>query len=200
MVEVAICYSDGNNDSIQNTYHSHHENIFDVMKMAGIQYDIFIHTWNDSDNYQLLVPTVYRCDNKEEFLKSCLANEHRLEAINGKETERNKELILQELCIMESQKRVTEMAERLKDYDFIIYVGTYEIKRYFPIEVLFNLKASEIGVIRKENFATLTWKDRLFYGKRIDELQTYRKGTNKNVSEFRKFILDKYFKRKLIDF
>ena len=199
MVEVAICYT-GDQKSIKDVYHSHHENIFDVMKMAGIHYDIFIHTWNDSDDYQLLVPTSYRCDDKEEFLLKCLANEHRLETVNGKDTDINKELILKELCSMESQKRVTEMAERLKDYDFIIYLGPYAIERYFPIEVLFNLKASQIAVTMQENFATLVWKDRLFYGKRIDELQIFRKEKNKNVSEFRKFILDKYFKRKLIDF
>ena len=201
MVEVAICYT-GDQESIQDIYHSHHEYIFDVMKMAGIQYDIFIHTWNDSDDYQLLVPTSYRCDDKEEFLKSCSANEHRLETvnkINGKETESEK-IILKELCSMESQKRVTEMAEQLKHYDFIIYLEPYAIERYFPIEILFKLKTNEIGVTMQENFATLVWKDRLFYGKRINELQTFRKETNKSITEFRKIIIDKYFKRKLIDF
>ena len=201
MVEVAICYT-GGSESIQNVYHSHHEYIFDIMKMAGIQYDIFIHTWNDSDDYQLLVPTSYRCDDKEEFLKSCLANEHRLETVNksyGKETESEK-IILKELCSMESQKRVTEMAEQLKHYDFIIYLEPCAIEQYFPIEILFKLKANEIGVTMQENFATLVWKDRLFYGKRINELQTFRKEANKSITEFRKIIINKYFKIKLIDF
>lgn len=201
MVEIAICYT-GDSDSIQNVYQSHHENIFDVMKMAGIQYDVFIHTWNDSDNYQLLVPTGYRCDDKEEFLLSCKANEHRLETVksNGKANDRDKEVILKELCIMESQKRVTEMAERLKDYDFIIYLGTNIIEKYFPIEILFSLKAKEIGLTMQENFAALVWKERSLYGKRINELQAFRKETNSSITEYRKIIIDKYFKRKLIDF
>jgi hypothetical protein len=101
---------------------------------------------------------------------------------------------------MESQKRVTEMAERLKDYDFIIYLGTSIIERYFPIEIFFSLKAKEIGLTMQENFATLVWKDRSLYGKRINELQTFRKEANKSITEYRKIIIDKYFKRKLIDF
>ena len=68
------------------------------------------------------------------------------------------------------------------------------------ILLLFKLKANEIGVTMQENFATLVWKDRLFYGKRINELQTFRKEANKSITEFRKIIINKYFKRKLIDF
>ena len=84
MVEIAICYY-GMTRSTRFVYKSHHENIFDVIKMAGINYDIFMHTWStphnriwnnisevpiDYDEYQLLAPTGYRCDNQEEYLKT----------------------------------------------------------------------------------------------------------------------------------
>jgi hypothetical protein len=229
MVEIAICYY-GMTRSTRFVYKSHHENIFDVIKMSGINYDIFMHTWStpynriwnkisevpiDYNEYQLLAPTVYRCDKQEDYLKTVnMADyfDHRVFARTGRNgsDEWWPELIQNHICALESQKRVTEMAENMKDYDYIMYIRPdVEIETPFPIDVIINLKKNMIAIPNanhnegyNDRFAFLPWSHHEFYGKRIRELKEFRKKNGRITSEkYVKFIIDKYFgKPLLIDF
>ena len=131
------------NDKINRfVYKSHHKNVFDIFKKNNIDLDIYMHTWrtdknliwwnainipNDYDEYKLLNPTVYRIDEQDDFLKNIdIKNYFNIELFNKYGGDSHHEwypqLIINHLCALESQKRVTEMClNSNKKYDYIIY-------------------------------------------------------------------------------
>ena len=45
MPDIAICYW-GLSRSTKHVYKSHYENIFNILKNAGLTYDTYFHTWD----------------------------------------------------------------------------------------------------------------------------------------------------------
>ena len=75
-MRVAVCFS-GMPRSFKTVYESHKKFIFDVLSEQGIEYDIFIHTWNNKVKYpkylsdegtveeliELYKPTAFKIEN-----------------------------------------------------------------------------------------------------------------------------------------
>ena len=53
-MRVAVCFS-GMPRSFKTVYESHKKFIFDVLSEQGIEYDIFIHTWNNKVKYPIIL-------------------------------------------------------------------------------------------------------------------------------------------------
>ena len=220
---VAICYW-GMTRSTRFVYQSHHKNLFDVLKNNGIDIDVFIHSWETSQNiiwgvpfdipidyeeYKLLNPTKYRRDVQDDFLKSITFSDYFYEdlyKIYGGDTdyEWRPELIRNHLCALESQKRVTNMClESEKKYDIVIYIRPdLEIYTPFSADWLNSIDSDNIGLTNdrhfdgyNDKFAIVSYDKCKYYGCRIDEIIEFRKNNGRIVSEkYTKYIISKYFK------
>lgn len=216
-MRVAIVYW-GTTRSTKKVYRSHEENVFRVLKNNNISYKVFMHSWKTNNNkayvwndlvdqeidyneYKLLNPEEYIIDNQDIFLDNdILPNFSRF--YRPKEYEWLPQLIKNHLCALESQKRVTDMVLNSNEkFDFVIYLRPdVEFLSPFPL-VSLNMKINEIAIPDEYNFdgyndrcAIVPFPMCSYYGKRIDEIITFRNKHGRIVSEkFAKHIIDKYF-------
>ena len=141
-MNIAIC-SHGMTRSTRYVYESHINNLFTILRSNGIKFDTYMHTWKAKENkiwntispipidyneYKLLNPTEYIIENQDEFIDSINFSEYFYRNIydtighctNG---EWLPELIMNHLCALESQKRVTKMCLGSgKTYDAVLYI------------------------------------------------------------------------------
>ena len=84
-MKVCVCFF-GLTRSLRYTYESIHNNIFKILELNDIEYDIYLHTYDlqmlsnqrsqecncilDTNEYKLLKPKEYIIDNQNEFDKS----------------------------------------------------------------------------------------------------------------------------------
>ena len=229
MTNVGICYW-GMTRSTKQVYKSHYDNLFKILDINKINYDIFMHTWIADNNiiwdkkcdipidyneYKLLNPNYFKKDIQNDFLKSInFAHYFNQELFNkyGGDTphEWRPELIRNHLCALESQKRVTEMViNNNKKYDYIIYIRPdVMLKNAFNIDWL-RIESNSISIPNDEHheglndrFAIVPYNNCSYYGKRINEIIEFRKHNGRIVSEkYVKFIINKYYKNiNFIDF
>lgn len=171
---VAICYW-GLKSSTRLVYETHQQKLFDVLMRAGIDYDVFMHTWKVdketrwsdetqslvevsrhadkyTEDYKLLTPYKYQIDNQDEFLQSLnfadYFNQELYDKYGDSQHEWKPELIRNHLCALESQKRVTQMCiDDGREYDFVIFVRPdAEIKDDFPLWIFNDMKEEEIAI------------------------------------------------------
>ncbi len=230
-IKIAICYW-GLTRSTKKVYESHYKNIFNVLDDNNILYDVFIHTWHtnskqrvwtteidakiDYDEYKLLNPNYYRLDDQDIFTQALDFDKYFYQDVwNTKgqcgDGEWLPKLILNHLCALESQKRVTDMViSSQNQYNLIMYVRPDALlKSKFPIEMIQNVKDDDILIPDcdhyegyNDRFAVLNYQTAPIYGKRIDGIIDFRKTQGRIVSEkYVKYICDKnHLNVILIDF
>ncbi len=220
-LKVAVCYW-GLTRSTKKVYPSHFEKVFNVLDANGIEYDIFMHTWQlagkqrvwwneisipiDYEEYKFLNPKFYRIDNQDMFTNHLDFGKYFYQNVWDKkgdcmDGEWPAKLILNHLCALESQKRVTEMVEQSGNhYDLVMYmrpdVWFFDI---LDVRTFFDLKENEIIIPAGRNyeglcdtFAILSYKTAPIYAKRIDHIAEFRKHNGRIVSEkYVKYICDK---------
>jgi hypothetical protein len=220
---IAICYW-GLTRSTRLVHHTHKTYLRDVLTAAGIEYDIYLHTWDtiqpqswsfidppqNIEEYKLLEPTSYRRDNQEEFLASINFTEYwNKERYNrlGHTHEWHPYLVRNMLCALESQRRLTNMMlETNKEYDYVMYVRPdVRINNAFPVETLSQLGPTDIIIPDNEHhdgyndrFAVVHWAHCKPYGCRFDEIQDGRVAnpTGRICAEpFVKYIIDKHYRK-----
>ena len=221
MTSVAICYW-GMTRSTRHVYKTHIEHIYNVLKENNIDYDVYMHTWKNSQNiiwgtdcniendyseYKLLSPNFYQIDEQDDFLNSICFSDYFSQELYDKyggdtSHEWRPYLIRNHLCALESQKRVTNMMLlNSKKYQCVIYIRPdVEIHNSLNIEWLRIIKRNVIIPNNEhhegynDRFAIMCYEDCDKYGKRIDEIIEFRKNNGRIVSEkYVKFILEKYF-------
>ncbi len=228
---IAVCYW-GLTRSTKKVYKTHNEHLFQQLEKHNIHYDVYMHTWRiqgkqfinnhtteipvDYNEYKLLNPTFYRIDNQEDFTSAMDFSLYFYQHVWDEQGhcmhgEWPPQLILNHLCALESQKRVTEMVlENGQMYDFIIYVRPDVcINTPLDIQSVLDLKEGEIIIPNfahyegyNDRFAIVALQTAPIYGKRIDSIAEFRATQGRIVSEkYVKYICDKNnLKVKFIDF
>jgi len=172
MVRVAICYF-GLTRSLRLVYKTHEERIYAILRKAGIDYDIYLHTWKttpehntvwnrvntvepDYEEPKLINPTEYRIDDQAPLIKDISDNfadywrKDIFERMGGDSLyEWYPYLVRNNLYAMESQKRVTTMLlNSNKEYDYVIYIRPdVHIYTDFPVEMLSQMNNDSILVL-----------------------------------------------------
>jgi len=228
-MSIAICYF-GLLRSFEKTHDSHINKIYKILSDNNIEYDIFLHSWktqNDAQyvwgklstqkqNYAIPGPIQKKIisskfDLQEEFLGQITFSDYYYD--NFKKDEWRPELIMNHLCALESMKRVLQLVrESKKKYKYIMLVRPDAlINNNIPIvEVckFIDIESKGICVPKydsnegyNDRFAIMNYDYCDFYFQRINEIIKYRKLHGRIVSEkYTKFIIDKYYKLKQIDF
>lgn len=231
MIKVAICYW-GMTRSTKIVYNTHIENLYEVFDENNIIYDIYMHTWItknnvniiweniynkvDYDEYKLLDPKYYKIENQDDFLKSIDFNNYFNKELYDKyggdsPYEWKPQLILNNLCALESQKRVYNMVmETNKYYDFIMYIRPdVQILNLFNIDWIINKDDFDIIIPNydhyegyNDRFAIIPYNKAYKYSTRIDEIIEFKKNHGRIVSEkYVKYIIEKYYNNvQFIDF
>ena len=98
-IKVAICYW-GLTRSTKHVYQTHETRVFDVLKNAGIEFDVFLHTWRtntnrvwdwvvdvplDPDEFRYLGPVAYQIDDQSEFIDNLPFSDYFYESEREKE-------------------------------------------------------------------------------------------------------------------
>jgi hypothetical protein len=129
-MKVALLYF-GKSRSIRRTYTTHQIHVFNKLKEAGIEYDIFMHLWSSSNNmiwgsesgipedegsYTLLEPTFFKKESQNDFLKTVDFGKYFYPHIyrtigHSTHGEWLPQLVQNHICALESQRRVFQMAE-----------------------------------------------------------------------------------------
>jgi hypothetical protein len=229
--KIAICYW-GLTRSTNKVYPSHYEYLFHVLENNNIKYDVYIHTWHlnskqrvwqteidvpvDYNEYKLLNPSYYQIDDQDTFTNALDFNNYFYQPVwNAKgdtlDGEWLPKLVLNHLCALESQKRVTHMViENQEPYDLIMYIRPDALLLTpFPVASLQNLKDGDILIPNfdhcegyNDRFAVLTYNTAPIYAKRIDGIIDFRRTQGRIVSEkYVKYICDiNFLKVIFIDF
>ena len=203
-MRIALLYF-GKTRSIRKTYNSHFEHIYEPLKAAGIDYDIYLHTWktndnmiwdkecnvpNDDEEYKLLNPEFYRQDVQAEFQASFDFSSYFDKEIwdqhgdNRYYGEWRPQMVMNHLCALESERRVFQMCEDTgRTYDYYIVLRP---------DALFtmSLNLKDFLGLDETSIAIPEWKwyegynDRFAIGKK----ETIRRYTNRgrDLAEFRK--------------
>lgn len=225
MARIAICYW-GLTRSTRAVHHTHKMHIRNVLDTAGFTYDIYMHTWatptpmtwnkqdppQDQTEHELLLPTVFRRENQEEFLSGLnfaeFWDEDRFNRL-GCYYEWYPYLVRNMLCAMESQKRVTEMMlVSGKEYDYVMFVRPDAlIKTPFPIQYLSQLDSESRNILipnfdhcggYNDRFAVMRWAHCKPYAFRSADVQEGRAADANGrlaAETFMKFIVDKYYQK-----
>jgi len=221
MVKIAICYW-GMTRSTRLVYNSHTNNLFNVLKNNGIEFDVFIHTWEtlvknhiiwmnycdieiDYEEYKLLNPTFYKIDKQDEFLDTInfenYFNKDLFDKYGDSPYEWIPGLIRNHLCALESQKRCYHMVlESNNSYDYILYIRP-DVEITTPFDV--NWLSSEFDITipsydhyegLNDRFAIIPFDKAEKYSTRIDEIIEFRQKRGRIVSEkYVKYIVDNYY-------
>lgn len=220
--KIAVCYF-GLTRSTKQVFYSHFKCLFNVFRDNNIDYDVFMHTWSlsgkqrvnnaeldipiDYSEYKLLKPKFYKIESQDEFTDNLDFGQYFYQEVwdaCGEPCCRGEEwwpqLVLNHLCALESQKRVTNMVvESGNDYDLIMYVRPdVFFKNKLNLNQVLDLKPNEILIPNFEHnegyndrFAILKYETAPIYGKRIDQIAKFRKEKGRIVSEkYVKYICD----------
>ena len=182
-------------------------------------WDKKIDTKMNYEDYKIINPKYYKIDSQDDFLKTININDyfnqerwdtHGDNRIKG---EWHPQLIKNHLCALESMKRSFEMVEESgENFDYVIvnrpdgcFTKCFNMNDFnhfdeYPNGILVSKYESYEGY--NDKFAIMRYDNAIPYCKRIDEIKEWReKHTKRIVSEkFVKFIIDKYYKKKKIDF
>jgi len=217
MPDIAICYW-GLSRSTKHVYKSHYENIFNILKNAGLTYDTYFHTWDvkinriwgevspvlpDPEEYKLLEPTVYKVESQDDFLNSITFSDYFYQEAWDKygdtrapRGEWHDYMIRNHLCALESQKRVTQMMlESGNSYKFVLYVRPdVEIDTPFPFKILSEIGFRCIGIPDFDHYEGYNDRGCIV---RFEDCALYAKRIDE-IKEFRKhngrIVSEKYVK------
>lgn len=173
---LAICYY-GLTRSTRFVYKSHFENLFEPLKAAGIEFDIFLHTWFtenpttwtgkdaipiNPDEAGLLKPTVMKIDNEDEFIESVdISKYHDSKAWklygDGRKShqEWHPQMVMNHICLMEAMRRVTNLCldSGRGAYDFILYMRPdVNVPKPFPVGALSALGPQDAAILKYNHY------------------------------------------------
>lgn len=196
--KVAVCYW-GLTRSTKLVYPSHFEKLFRVLEENNIEYDVFMHTWQtqskqrvwqqeldipiDYEEYKLLNPKYFQRDDQDQFSSQIRPQDYFTKKAYKNEVWGNPNIMLNYICALESQKRVTDMVIESKNpYDWVIYVRPdAELLDDLPINQIRNLRDRDILIPDfdhwtgyNDRFAVLTFNTAPLYGKRIHGLLNFK--------------------------
>jgi hypothetical protein len=212
--------------STRLVYKSHQEHLFKPLDLSGIQYDVFLHTWQtqknliwdkdagqcDYEEYKFLKPSAYRIDSQEDFLKGIDMSDYFYQDIwstkgDSKQGEWWPSLIRNHLCALESMKRVTKIVlDSGNPYEYIIFVRP-DVEICSPFSYP-SLRDNEIAIVPydshegyNDKFAMMRLESCKPYAFRIDEAAAFRVANGRIVSEkFTGYIINRNYRPRFIDF
>lgn len=220
MPRIAICYW-GLVRTLKDVLPSQQKYVYSELEKAGIEYDVFLHTWYTNKNLvwnremtepidykpiDLVHPLEKRIDDQSMFLKTIDFSKYYYQG----EREWVPQLILNHLCALESQKRCTNLClESGNKYDYIMFLRPDAlITKRFPAEDIQDFSDNTIIITNfnhwegwNDQFAILRPEAVIPYSHRIDNIAEFRKTNGRIVSEkYVKFVVDKHYIPKQIDF
>lgn len=222
MTRIAICYW-GMTRSTKHIYSSHIHHLYNVLKTQGIEYTVFMHTWQtenaanviwehasdipvDYEEYKLLNPDVYKIQNQAEFLSTIRFDDYfsqELYDLHGGDTyhEWRPQLIRNHLCALESQKRVYQLAiDNGLEYDYVMFVRP-DMLMTNDFEVAWLHDPCDIILPSyghyegyNDRFAVVPFLHAAKYATRIDEIVEFRQKWGRIVSEkYVKYVVETYY-------
>jgi hypothetical protein len=163
----------------------------------------------DYNEYKCLSPDFYNIDNQDDFINNvnmdCFFYKDVFDKIgSGRNGEWLPGLITNHICALESMKRCVNMLEysmsQGNKYKHILFIRPDVLFHdELPInDILLNI--DKINIPNNDNnegyndrFAVMNYKNACIYGKRINELEEFRKTNGRIVSEkYLKYIINKY--------
>jgi hypothetical protein len=210
---IAICCW-GMTRSTKLVYKTYQDHLFSVLQNAGITYDLYMHTWKaapqiwgnpihipvDYEEYKYLEPFKYVIEDQDEFLKTMNFSDYFYDSND----DWCPKLLKNHICALESQKRATELCLASgKQYTYIIFIRPdLRIDNDFPVDCLTKLNLGDCCVVPyaehegyNDTLAVMRFEDCQKYGKRIEELEEFRRTQGRITSEkYVKYTLDKYYK------
>jgi hypothetical protein len=204
-MRVALLYF-GRSRSIRHTYQTHQTYVYNVLKSAGIDYDVYMHLWDasnnavwhketgapeDTESYALLEPKYFKKENQEEFLAIINMDDYFYKQVSGSDIGKYSNewlfmphLVRNHLCALESQRRAFQMT-----IDSGIHYDAYIVIRpdaYFTSELDVNaLQSMEEGTLYVPDWDHwLGFNDRFAFGsKEVIRIYTHRL---RDLAEFRR--------------
>jgi hypothetical protein len=210
-MRIALLYF-GKARSLRRTYPTQKEHVFDKLTEAGIEYDVYMHTWETSDNvvwqtntaysededsYALLGAKLFQKDSQDEFLESidfsqyfyahdyaARGHSHHGEWLPG--------LIRNHICALESQRRVFELAQNSGiTYDAFMVIRP---DAYFttPLDTSVFQRLNDSTLVVPGWFSFEGYNDRMaigtftpirFYTHRLSDLPEFREKYGRIVAE-----------------
>ena len=178
-------------DSLKDVLSSQQKYVYSELEKAGIEYDVFLHTWYTNKN--LGHPLEKRIDAQSMFLKTIDFSKYYYQG----EREWVPQLILNHLCLESGNK-----------YDYIMFLRPDAlIPKRFPAEDIQDFSDNTIIITNfnhwegwNDQFAILRPDAVIPYSHRIDNIAEFRKTNGRIVSEkYVKFVVDKHYIPKQID-
>jgi len=217
--KVAILFF-GLTRSLENTIYSIQENIFQPILDAGMEYDIFMHTyiingeyknrWSDenvkeydNEQYKLLNPKYFITDIQDEILSNNIHVDDYFTNLgnwSGFQEDLTKYLIRNMVLALYSKKRITKLLEEnINEYDYVI-ITRPDLKFTHPIqwkevcEVLTDknivIPIQDWWLGCNDKFCIAKPNIGVFVGKLYDNLLIYSKHKSINSEMFFKDMLD----------
>jgi hypothetical protein len=224
-MRVALCFW-GITRSLKYTIDSIQSNILDALKKKGIQYTIFMHTYNingpytnihgkefnlilNNNEYKLLNPDYLHIDDQDKIKESLNLHEYRSMPDYYKN---NYETIDNFILAMYSKLQVTNLVEKSGNFDYYIYLRPDV--RYISKLNIYNFKLLNDSTICIPNFQLWgnhnKFNDRFcitnrntykIYGSIFNELLDYSKKYSMNSEDiYYKYILADNLSLKYINF
>jgi len=163
----------------------------------------------DYSEYTLLSPNVYQLDNEDDFLESIDMNKYWYKDIWDKHGHSHHgewlpKLVSNLVCMLESQKRAVNMVKTSvmngDRFKFVMFVRPdVTIYNDLPISAIFSnydkIHVPDYNHFEgiNDTFAVMNYENACIFGKRIDELEEFRKTHGRIVSEkYLKYFITKY--------
>ena len=214
-MKIALCFW-GLTRSLKYTIDSIEKYILEPLKKAGIEYDIFLHTYYfkgkytnyhgkeydiklDFDDYKLLNPDYIQIDDQDEFRKNTDFTKY---YFNGKKKSGyNIETYHNYICALNSMYKVTQLVKNTKiQYDNIFFIRP-DCKYLREFNTRWFILSKKIKVLIPRFAKSGGLNDRMFIGnynqgivlgESINYLEEYVKNNLFKAELFRKWVIYKY--------
>ena len=221
-MKIALCFW-GLTRSLKYTIDSIKKYILEPLKKAGIEYDIFLHTYYfkglynnefgkeydvklDFDEYKLLKPDYFKMDNQDEIIKTINFNKYN--HTGRKSIHYNRQTHNNAILGLYSMRESTRMIEKSgKKYDFIFFLRP-DMKYLRAFNTRWFMLTKNVKVLTTRFGKSGGYNDRMFignysqgmiFGKALDYLEEYIKGHVFIAEPFIKWLVhDKMFNYKNI--
>ena len=218
-MRIAICFF-GLIRSLKFTHESINENLLKILTQNGIDYDIFIHTYDlkvlnnkrskednvelDVNDYKLLNPKDILIENQDDFDKSFDYEKIMSYGNAWKDSNDNFNSLKNLIRQLNSLNKLTQMIKKKERYDLYIYVRPdTKIVNPFNINLIENIKDNEIRTPvyfkhwggLNDRFAIGKFNSIVKYGERINYIYDFVNCGKKrplHSEQLLKFIINKY--------
>ena len=202
--------------SLKYTIKSIKKNVFDELKIAGINYDVFIHTYKinnyvnkranekkgtkiNHNEYKLLNPIDVIISNQDDVKKNLNMKSYRTHKDPWKS---DYETVDNFICAMYSKNQVTELIEKNGVYDYIIflrpdvkYLNKFDIKFFDIIDdnTICIPDFHNYGNFN-DRFCLANFKNGLLYGKLFQFMLLFSQFNSLHAEKFNNYYMRYYYK------